>query len=262
MIIAGAPDVPTLHAEAPDGVLVAYRRFAGERATDAADAAPPVLLVHGFATTARVTWEGTGWVRALQAAGRDVIVTDLRGHGDSDKPVDAASYGRDRLGDDLVAVLDSAGVEVVDAVGYSLGGRIVSALTGRASGRVRRVVIGGAGPSELFATWDPEEARGLLLRGAPPRNPVIAQVLRPALESGADREALLACIEGIAGAPLELPSELAALFVVGELDPVPAGVEQLARDRGSDVITVPGRDHVSTLTSRTFKDAAIGFLAG
>jgi hypothetical protein len=30
---------------------------------------------------------------------------------------------------------------------------------------------------------------------------------------------------------------------------------------GSDVVTIPGRDHVSTLTARAFKDAAIDFLS-
>ncbi|WP_286329438.1 hypothetical protein [Agromyces marinus] len=42
---------------------------------------------------------------------------------------------------------------------------------------------------------------------------------------------------------------------------MPLGVQQLALDWGSDLVTIPGRDHVSTLTSRTFKDAAIDFLA-
>jgi hypothetical protein len=38
-------------------------------------------------------------------------------------------------------------------------------------------------------------------------------------------------------------------------------VQQLALDWGSDLVTVPGRDHVSTLTARAFKDAAVAFLA-
>ena len=158
---AGTADVPTLHAEGPDGVLVAFRVHGG---SDADDTRPPVLLVHGFASNAAVTWEGTGWVRALQDAHRSVIDLDLRGHGDSDKPVDADSYAPERLGRDLVAVLDSAEVEVVDVVGYSMGNRVVSALAELAPERMRRVVIGGAGPDELFASWDLDDARA---RAAP-----------------------------------------------------------------------------------------------
>jgi len=252
-----ADDVPTLHAEGPDGVLVAFRVH-GSSVVD--DARPPVLLVHGFASNARVTWEGTGWIRALQDAHRSVIDLDLRGHGDSDKPVDADAYAPERLGGDLVAVLDSAEVEVVDVVGYSMGNRVVSALAELAPERVRRVVIGGAGPDELFASWDLDDARAVLLRDEPARNPVIEQVLRPAISAGADREALLACIEGVSGSPLVIPGDIPTLFVAGEDDPVPRGARELALDWGADYVSIPGRDHVSTLTSRGFKDAAIAFL--
>ena len=254
----GADDVPTLHAEGPDGVLVAFRVHGG---SEVDDARPPVLLVHGFASNAGVTWEGTGWVRALQDAHRSVIDLDLRGHGDSDKPVDADAYAPERLGRDLVAVLDSAEAEVVDVVGYSMGNRVVSALAELAPERVRRVVIGGAGPDELFASWDLDDARAVLLRDEPARNPVIEQVLRPAITAGADREALLACIEGVSGSPLVIPGDIPTLFVAGEDDPVPRGARELALDWGADFVSIPGRDHVSTLTSRAFKDAAIAFLA-
>lgn len=251
-------EAPLLHAEAPDGVLVAYRVH-GDVRTDAA--LPPVLLVHGFASESVITWEGTGWVAALRGAGRTVVTTDLRGHGESDKPADADSYSPDRLGADLVAVLDSAGVRTADVVGYSMGNRVVSALCELAPERVRKAVIGGAGPTELFATWDLDEVRGYVDDGVPPRNPVISQVLGPAIRAGADRAALLACIGGVAGAPLAIPGGIPVLFVAGENDPVPSGVQQLALDWGSDLLTIPGRDHVSTLTARAFKDAALAFLS-
>ncbi|WP_353829220.1 alpha/beta fold hydrolase [Agromyces sp. SYSU T0242] len=255
MIPAESP-APVLHAEAPDGVLIAYR----VHGDDAEPGRPPVLLVHGFASDSTVTWEGTGWVRALVDSGRRVVTVDLRGHGDSDKPVEPDAYAPDRLGADLVAVLDSAGAARCDAVGYSMGNRVISALCEVAPGRVRRVVVGGAGPTELFATWELDEVRAYLVDDVPPTNPVIAQVLGPALRAGADREALLAVVGGVSGAPLAIPGGVPVLFVAGEQDPVPVGVQQLALDWGSDLVTIPGRDHVSTLTSRTFKDAAIDFL--
>jgi pimeloyl-ACP methyl ester carboxylesterase len=270
---ASAP-TPALFAESHDGVLIAYRVHGGagdghgggessgsSGSSDADAATPPVLLVHGFASNADVTWNGTGWLRALGDAHRMAITVDLRGHGESDKPVDADSYAPERLGDDLVAVLDSARVDRVDVVGYSMGNRVVSALAALAPDRVRRVVIGGAGPSELFATWDLDDARGVLLRDEPARNPVIEQVLRPAIAAGADREALLACIEGVQGAPLSIPGDIPTLFVAGERDPVPEGARELALDWDADYVSIPGRDHVSTLTARAFKDAAIAFLA-
>jgi pimeloyl-ACP methyl ester carboxylesterase len=264
---AGPSATPTLYAEAPDGVLIGYRVHAVEpiEASDTgseADAAlPPVLLVHGFASDAAITWDGTGWVRALEEAGRSTITIDLRGHGASDKPVDAASYAPELLGSDLIAVLDSAGADTVDVVGYSMGNRVVSALATSAPERVRRVVVGGAGPNELFASWAIDDARAVLLRDEAPSDPVIEQVLRPAITAGADREALLAVIEGVSGAPLSIPGGIPVLFVAGENDPVPAGAQELAREWGADFVSVPGRDHVSTLTSRAFKSATIAFLA-
>ena len=101
----------------------------------------------------------------------------------------------------------------------------------------------------------------MLLRDETPRDPVIEQVLRPAITAGADREALLAVIEGVSGAPLSIPGGIPALFVAGENDPVPVGAQELAREWGADFVSVPGRDHVSTLTSRAFKSAAIAFLS-
>ena len=174
---AGATPVPTLYAESADGVLIGYR-LRGEQPADAS--LPPVLLVHGFASNATVTWEGTGWVQALAEAGRAVITVDLRGHGDSDKPVDGESYAPELLGADLLAVLDSAGVEQVDVIGYSMGNRVTSALAELAPERIRRVVIGGAGPNELFASWDLDEVRAVLQRDEWAGHPLIEQVLRPA----------------------------------------------------------------------------------
>ena len=261
---AGAGKAPTLHAESRDGVLIAYRVHGGgdgDSGGDTAGALPPVLLVHGFASNDQVTWEGTGWVNALLAAGRTVVTLDLRGHGESDKPVDADSYAPELLGADLRSVLDSAGASTADAIGYSMGNRVISALTQLAPERVRRVVIGGAGPRELFASWDLDDVRAVLLRDEPSRNRVIEQVLRPAIAAGADREALLACIEGFAGAPLSIPGDIPTLFIAGENDPVPEGAQELAREWGSDFVSIPGRDHVSTLTARAFKTAAIEFLA-
>ena len=57
-----------------------------------------------------------------------------------------------------------------------------------------------------------------------------------------------------------IPGDIPTLFVAGEADPVPRGARELALDWGADFVSIPGRDHVSTLTSRAFKDAAIAFL--
>jgi pimeloyl-ACP methyl ester carboxylesterase len=234
-----------------DGVRIAYDFVPGDR---------PILLVHGFASTAQVTWAGTGWVRAIQEAGRGVIAPDLRGHGRSDKPHRSADYLPRQLAADLVVVLDALGLEQVDVVAYSMGSRVAAALARLAPQRVRRMVLGGAGPVELFERWEPDAVRRFVTDDILPADPTIAAVLGSAIAAGADREALVACVGGVAGAVLDVPSEIPVLYVAGGADSIPAGVAGLARSRGSEYRELAGRDHVNTPTSGEFKRAALAFL--
>ena len=76
----------------------------------------PVVLVHGWTMSHRV-WNGTA---ARLAAGRRVVLPDLRGHGDSDKP--AAGLGPERHAADLAALLEALDLRDVTLVGWSFGG--------------------------------------------------------------------------------------------------------------------------------------------
>ncbi|WP_198417104.1 MULTISPECIES: alpha/beta fold hydrolase [Cryobacterium] len=235
-----------------DGVRIAYDYVPGER---------PILLVHGFASTAAVTWSTPGWVRAITDAGRGVITPDLRGHGRSDAPRRAADYAPRQLAADLVAVLDALELDQVDVIAYSMGSRVAAALTQLAPERVRRVVLGGAGPLELFETWDPDAVRRFVTHGDLPADPTIAAVLGAAIQAGADRDALMACVQGVAGATLDVPPGIPVLYAAGGADTIPAGVEEIARARGSEYLELAGRGHINALTSREFKQAALAFLA-
>jgi 3-oxoadipate enol-lactonase len=64
---------------------------------------------------------------------------DTRGHGDSDQP--PGEYSIDRLGQDLVAVIDATGLERVDLCGVSIGGMTALWVALHAPDRVRRVVL-------------------------------------------------------------------------------------------------------------------------
>ncbi|MBG6213304.1 MAG: alpha/beta hydrolase [Cryobacterium sp.] len=235
-----------------DGVRIAFDATPGER---------PVLLVHGFASTAAVTWAGSGWVRALGEVGRAAITPDLRGHGRSDKPHRVADYAPRQLAADLVAVLDSLELDQVDVIGYSMGSRVVAALAQLAPERVRRLVLGGAGPLELFATWNLDAVNRFVLCGDLPTDPTIVAVLGPAIAAGADRDALVACVQGVAGCTLDVPAGIPQLFVGGGADPIVAGIAALAARHGAEYLELPGRTHLNALTSREFKQAALQFLA-
>jgi len=223
----------------------------------------PVLLVHGFASTGALTWEATGWVAALAEAGRGAIVPDLRGHGGSDAPHDPSAYSPELLAQDLLAVLDEQDVDRVDAIGYSMGSWVSLALAGRAPERIRRLVVGGVGTVEQFGRWGVSAVQAALRDEASALDP--ASPLAPLLASlrqapGVDREALAACAAGMAAHPLPLASTVPTMLVVGDADPVAQGAEEAARLLGAELVTLPKRNHVTTLSARGFKQAALPFL--
>lgn len=81
------------------------------------------------------------WDFQLAAFGRERAVWryDTRGHGGSDKP--RGDYSIERLGKDLVTVIDATGVGRVDLCGVSIGGMTALWVALHAPDRVRRVVL-------------------------------------------------------------------------------------------------------------------------
>ncbi|ERK69381.1 hypothetical protein N136_04295 [Leifsonia aquatica ATCC 14665] len=227
-----------------------------------------MLLVHGFATTGALTWESTGWVDALAAAGRGALVPDLRGHGGSEAPHDPAAYSPALLAADVCAVLDAEELGEVDVIGYSMGSWVSLALAGLVpeipAGRVRRLVVGGIGTVEQFGHWGIPAVQAAIRHGAEVAAPDFA--LGPLLASlrrapGVDLDALAACVEGMGTHPLPLgPTGLPTLLVAGEVDPVAGDAEAAAEILGARLVRLPRRDHITTLSARAFKQAALPFL--
>src|ERR1700745_1295727 len=83
----------------------------------------PIVLVHGFASTAQVNWVQPGWVTTLTRAGPRGLALDSRGHGQSTKLFDPADYHTDRMAEDLLALLDHLDLPRADFMGYSMGER-------------------------------------------------------------------------------------------------------------------------------------------
>ena len=108
------------------------------------EAAPPVLLVHGFGTSASATWRYNGWLDLLADAERAAIAVDLLGHGEAPHPTDPEAY-RDLEDHVLAAMPDQA----VDAVGFSAGASVILWLAAHHPGRFRRIVVAGVG-ANLF----------------------------------------------------------------------------------------------------------------
>lgn len=121
----------TRFARSEDGTRIAF---------DSTGNGPAVVLLHGGGQS-RHDWHRTGYVERLKAA-YQVIAIDIRGNGDSDKPVDSAAYSAEKLGDDILAVADACGVERFVIWGFSYGGNIGRYLAAR-SQRVAGIAIVG-----------------------------------------------------------------------------------------------------------------------
>jgi acetyl esterase/lipase len=93
----------------------------------------PLLLIHGYPETKRIWWRN---IEALAAAGYEVIVPDLRGHGESDlssdDSYDIVTYSRDlhRLCHDVL------GHERIGVVGGDVGGVVAIDMINRFDGFV------------------------------------------------------------------------------------------------------------------------------
>lgn len=102
-------------------------------------AATPLVILHGlFGNQGNWAWHA----REL-ASRHDVYVMDLRNHGRSDWD-EAHDYPA--MADDVVQTLDDIGLDRVDVLGHSMGGKVAMTLALRAPQRVARLLVADIAP--------------------------------------------------------------------------------------------------------------------
>lgn len=133
---------PLAHFTTGDGVRIAYR-FDGESAR-------PLLVLSNSIGTDLHMWDAQ--MPALTEHFR-VLRYDARGHGGSEAP--AGAYSLDRLGRDVVEMLDALQLERVHFLGLSLGGMVGQWLGVHVPERIDRLILSNTsaylGPA---AQWD------------------------------------------------------------------------------------------------------------
>jgi pimeloyl-ACP methyl ester carboxylesterase len=228
----------------------------------------PIVLVHGFASTAAINWVHPGWLATLKGAGRRVIALDNRGHGASGKLYDPAAYHTTTMAGDVRALLDHLGLSRADVMGYSMGARIAAFLALADPQRVRSVIFGGLGSHLIAGVGLPDSIAAAL------EAPSLAAVTDPsgrmfrafAEQTRSDLAALAACIRGSrqtltreqVGA-IRAP----ALVAVGSKDTIAGSAQELAAVLpGAEALEIPGRDHMTAVGDKVFKAAVLEFLAG
>ena len=245
-----------------DGVEISYidERPAEPKGT-------PVLLIHGFASNVSTNWVDTGWVGDLVRAGYRVIALDNRGHGKSAKLYELDDYGAPLMAEDARRLLDHLKIPRAHVIGYSMGARLAAFLALAHPERVKSLVFGGLGINMV---------RGMAGTGpiahaleAAHVDDVKSQAARTfrvfAEQTKSDLKALAACIRS-ARAPItaEAIAEIRApvLVAVGEHDVVGGPAPDLAAlIPGAEAFVIQGREHMKAVGDRTFKQAALAFLA-
>lgn len=223
----------------------------------------PVILLHGFMSSARANWFSPRLVQALAAAGRRVIAPDARGHGESDAPTDLVSWPADVMADDLLALVDRLGLTDYDLAGYSMGAR--TAVRGCARGlRPLRLVTGGMGAEGIMSAGPRAELfEDAIRHGARSRDPAVGRAIDGLLASqGLERDAMLGVLASFhPTTETEIRAIAApALVILGQDDHDNGSAETLADwlPQGQCLRT-PG-DHGTTVSTPEFRDGMVEFL--
>lgn len=103
---------------------------------------PVVLLTHGFSSTSHM-WKGQiePFSKKYQ-----LVIWDMRGHGQTDSPTDESLYSEEKTVGDMAALLDHVGAKKAVIGGLSLGGYMSLAFRRAHPDRVSALLIIDTGP--------------------------------------------------------------------------------------------------------------------
>jgi len=242
---------------ASDGVNIVYETFG---------AGPPVILCHGFAAHRRQAWMANDWHGTLMKAGREAVMFDHRGHGESEKLYRREDYSIPAMAGDVLRLMDRLNIDKAPIISHSMGARITLHLAINHGERIDAAVLIGVGEYMLAPARNPEVMAEALLTDEPWNiEDEAAASFRTFVESTrGDREALAACTRGI---PLPLDrDELAQIktpiLVVGaQMDELSGDPEPLAEAiAGARHALIPRASHHSVLAENLTKDIVFDFL--
>jgi len=227
--------------------------------TSSDNPAAPIALLHGIGGTADGTWRHNGWMDLIADAGREAIGIDLLGHGTAAKPTDPAAYANMQQ-----HVLDALPAHPVDAIGFSLGARVLLEAAIDSPERFGKLVVTGVGRNLFERDVERHAQIAAAIRGeGDPTDPFTRYFADLANDPDTDREALQALIEApgdVLTAERLTPVTMPVLVVLGDGDfagPADPLVEALPN---ATFVELRNTDHFATPRSMACIDAALGFL--
>src|SRR3954470_5641051 len=117
-----------ISVKTPDGLTISAQEWGNPSGAE-------ILFIHGFSQSY------LSWMRQVDSdLAREfrIVTYDLRGHGNSDKPLEKAPYHDNRAwADEVKSVMDAAGLRRPVLVGWSYAGRVISDyVTSHGAGRL------------------------------------------------------------------------------------------------------------------------------
>lgn len=248
-------DLKTSSWTASDGTRLAVHEMGEGR---------PLILIHGYVSDAETNWITHAKTAAtIAAAGYRVIMPDLRGHGQSDRPHDPAAYPADILADDQFALIAHLGLTDFDMGGYSLGARTTARMLTRGC-LPGKAILSGMGLQGLTNTGQRKTHFRHIMRniGDHPRGSPAWMAEAFLKTSGGDPVALDLLLDSFVDTPVEtlVTIDVPIAVICGSEDQDNGSASELAEILpNASLVTIPG-NHMSAVTKPDFGAAILAFL--
>ena len=219
-----------------------------------------VILLHGFISSGS-SWYDTAVNKALVNAGYRVIIPDMRGNGQSDKPQTPIAYQDNAEIKDIIALADHLELNEYMAIGYSRGSIILAELLTQDL-RISKAILGGMGLDFSNPNWERRKLFADAFSGRTPLNDITRGAVQYAQSIKADLKilGLLQDFQPATSQDALKKISVQTLVLAGDQDKDNGSPEALKNALGNaTLIIVPG-DHNTTYRKETFAKAALQFL--
>ncbi len=232
---------------------------------------PVILLSHGYSSTTEM-WRGQ--IEPLSKT-HTLVTWDMRGHGQSDYPEDAAAYSEAATVADMAAILDAVGADKAVIGGLSLGGYMSLAFNRAHPERVTALLIIDTGPGyrndEAREGWNANALKTAERWERDGLGRLASGSAETRTSKHRNAEGLAKAARGMltqrdAGVINSLPTIAVPALVLVGADDTPflnAADYMAAKIPGAKKVVIAGAGHAANIDQPgAFNEAVVGFLAG